>query len=169
MSQETRGIVQRLGLLALDSLQADLAVNRDPGSLVVHVRGRIDAIVRQACVVTTEPVESNISESFEAWFADPEAAVSFAKARHNRQAMRGHGEVPLLDESEDPEPIMDGKIDLGELVTQHLSLFIDPYPHAEGAQYEKGDDSAEETSSEIRKNPFGALQSWKDKLKEGKS
>jgi hypothetical protein len=43
--------------------------------------------------------------------------------------------MPFLDESEDPEPVIDGKIDAGELVAQYLSLAIDPYPRLEGEEY----------------------------------
>ena len=140
-----------------------MTLERDTGSMVIHVMGHIDAKITQSCVVTLEPIETTISENFEAWYADPAAAVSLTRARHDRQASKGSKEMPVLDERDDPEPVIDGKIDIGELVTQYLSLAIDPYPHKEGVRYEKGDDESGPVKSDLQKNPFAALKDWKNK------
>ena len=68
-------------------------------------------------VVTLELVADEINTDFEAWYADPGQAVSLTKVRYDKQAQKGRVEVPILEEHEDPEPIIEGKIDLGELVT----------------------------------------------------
>jgi len=52
---------------------------------------------------------------------------------------------------------------VGDVVTQFLSLSIDPYAHKEGVQYEVGDDEEHPETSPIRKNPFEKLKEWKDK------
>ena len=156
-------LCQRLNLTSLNGLEARLILNHPPKSMNVHVEGRIKAQVEQPCVVTLEPVISDIEEEFEAWFADHESAVQLAKARKERMAEKGHAEVPMLEEVEDPEAIIDGKIDLGELVTQYLSLAINPYPHAEGVEFEVGDDAVK-AQGNVLNNPFAALKDWKDKL-----
>lgn len=153
-------LVQRLGLLSLDDLEADVILTRDPGQMKVHVQGHLEARVRQNCVVTLEPVEDSIAEDFESWFADPEQAVTLAKARHDRLAKRGQRELPVLDERDDPEPIVNGRIDVGELVTQYLSLAINPFPHAKGVEFEVGDEETR-PAREILPNPFAALKNWK--------
>ncbi len=158
-------LAQRLGVLAVNSLNAQLTIFNPKSSLMVHIVGKIDAELTQACVVTLEPLHTEVHEAFEAWFADPDKAIPLAKARKERIAEKGHQEVPMLDESEDPEAIIDDKIDLGELVTQHLSLMIDPYPHAEGVVFEVGDDQQKDFSASVN-NPFAALKDWKDKLGE---
>lgn len=159
--EEKEALCQRLGVRAIEALRADLKFARDAGA-VIHVTGRIEAELVQDCVISTEPVKSRIAEDFEAWYADPEKTVIFAKARRERNMNKANVEVPILDESEDPEPAVDGKIDAGELTTQYLSLFINPYPHAEGAAYkgppEKGGRKAQDASF---KNPFAALKAWK--------
>ena len=157
---EARRLCNRLGLMALDHLEAKLRVSKPDGAMRVHVKGKIEAQLRQPCVVTLEPVSSRIEEEFEAWFADPDAAVSLVKARRERESEHNHGEVPMLDESEDPEPIIDGRIDLGETVTQYLSLSINPYPHAEGVEFEVGDDQVKR-EGQMLDNPFAALKDWK--------
>lgn len=157
-------LAQRLGLVSLDALKADIVISRRSGEATYHVKGHLEASLTQSCVVTLEPISSSIVDDFEAWFADPEAAISIARLRHERQSRTGHGEVPILSERDDPESLVDGKLDLGELATQYLSLSINPYLHAEGVVFEVGDDvQAKETSDALR-NPFAALKDWKAKL-----
>jgi len=163
--EEKARLARRLGLISLDQLEADLKVLQNMGNHVVQIEGRFKGLVTQECVVSGDPVQSEAEDSFEAWYADPEQAVLFSKAKREQKMKKGHVEMPILDESEDPEPIVNGEIDLGELVTQHLSLAINPYPHAPGAEYEKGDDEPDGTGGRID-NPFAALKDWKKQMKE---
>jgi uncharacterized metal-binding protein YceD (DUF177 family) len=130
--------------------------------MIVHIKGQIKAEIVQNCVVSLDPVLSTIEDDFEAWFADPQAAVSLTKARHDRESISGHSEVKMLDEKDDPEEIIDDKIDLGELVTQHLSLSVEPYPHAEGVDFENK--ATKDFDDNEVNNPFAALKDWKSKL-----
>lgn len=159
-------LIRRLNILSLDDLEAKLSLSRASGSGTIHVKGEVRADITQRCVVTMEPVKDTIKESFEAWFTDRSKALSFAKARQDKKVKKGHIEIPMLEEHEDPEPIIDGKIDLGELVTQHVSLGINPYPHAKGVVYEHGDEDAQPVQAQAPnvENPFAALKDWKDKF-----
>lgn len=164
---ERAALASRLGIIAVDALKASLTLTRQKGGAVVYVTGTIEADVIQECVVSLEAVPGHVSEEFEAWFADPESAIFFAKARQEREAKKQHGELPILDEKDDPEAIIDGQIDLADLVAQYLSLGLNPYPHAPGVDYElKDDDARRADDSEIRKNPFAALKDWKSGLTE---
>lgn len=162
---ECAALTKRLGVLSLSGLRAEFVLARKSGSPIVHVKGRLEADVAQACVITTEPVADRITENFEAWFADPKQAVSFAKARHEKLAKTGQMDAPILDESEDPEPIVDGLIDLGELAVQFLSLSLEPYPHKPGAAYEGADEGHARPAGggALPDNPFAALKAWKAK------
>ena len=164
-AQSTR-LVRRLSVLALDSCEAKLKISRESGHMI-HVQGVVEARIRQNCVVSLEPVETKVREAFEAWYADHEQAVSLAKVKHDRTVQLGQAEMPILEERDDPESIIDGQIDVGELITQYLSLGIDPYPHAPGVEHAEGGEekSFYEDESSITKNPFAALKEWKDKLK----
>lgn len=164
-AQSTR-LVRRLGVLSLDRCEAKLKISRETGHMIC-VEGVIEAQIRQNCVVTLEPVETKVHEDFQAWYADNEQAISLAKVKHDRTVQLGQAEMPILEERDDPESIVDGQIDVGELVTQYLSLGIDPYPHAPGVERAQGDEgeSFYEDESPITKNPFAALKDWKDKLK----
>jgi len=164
--EERKNLVRRLGILGIEMLKADLVLKREQGGLVVHIKGHILATLKQSCVVSMDEIETKVNETFEAWFADPDQAVALAKVKHDKQ-VKANGETPIIDESDDPERIIDGKIDLGEVVTQHLSLAINPYPHKEGVNYEYGDDEPHKVPEAFKNNPFAALKDWKSKLEKG--
>lgn len=161
--EEVKALTKRLGVSGLDKFNVALSLKRQ--NQVIHVQGALSARVTQPCVVTLDPVETEIHDEFEAWYADPDAAISIAKVRREREMDKGKADLPMLDENEDPEAIVDGEIDLGELATQYLSLSINPYVHADGVEYEYGDEEGDKKPSETRENPFAALKDWKDKLK----
>ncbi len=159
--QQRKDLARRLGVKSIESTEAVLTLVRDP-NMVIHISGELKARVVQPCVVTLEPVTQDIQSSVEGWFANPDRVVSIAKARHERQSRSADAELPILEEKDDPEPIVDGEIDLGELATQFLSLSIDPYPHKEGVAFERQEDAAGGgKASETRRNPFAALKNWK--------
>ncbi|HTO67198.1 MAG TPA: DUF177 domain-containing protein [Bradyrhizobium sp.] len=112
----------------------------------VHVAGRLQARVGQTCVVTLDPIESDIDEAIDLVFVPPEQVKQLSD---------------LVDEAEDsdadvpepPEPIEDGVIDLGRLATDVLFLAIDPYPRKEGAVFEP-----RVAAPDPEEHPFAALK-----------
>lgn len=161
---QKEALARRLGVAKIENLTAHLVLRRNQGNMVIYIQGEINAEIIQSCIITLAPVRQEISEKFEAWYADARQAVSFAKAKRERVNIKEKGEQPILDESEDPEAIIDGKIDLGELVTQHLSLAIDPYPRAQGAVSDVIDDEALKGEADTSyDNPFAALKEWRAK------
>ncbi len=160
--QQRKDLARRLDVESLDRVEARLVITRTDGNRLLHVAGTLEASVTQLCVVTLDPVSSDISCEIEGWFAEENHIVSIAKARHERQSRKADAEVEMLDERDDPEAIIDGHIDLGELVSQHLMLALDPYPHKEGVVLEDIAPSvAGGGTPEKRVNPFAALKDWK--------
>ncbi len=156
-------LCNRLDLHSIENLTATLRLKRNSVNKVIHVEGIIKADIHQKCVVTAEPVLENIHDKFEAWFSDAHDAVSFEKARRERMSRREREDQPMLDEQDDPEPIIDNRIDLGELVVQHLSLALNPYPRKEGITYEKIEEELGKAPDGTYDNPFAALKNWKIK------
>jgi uncharacterized metal-binding protein YceD (DUF177 family) len=113
----------------------------------VHVSGHVSARIGQTCVVTLEPIESQLEETVDLKFAPPSAAPALANTAG-------------LDAGEDepPEPLSDGKVDLGAIATEFLLLGIDPYPRKAGAEFSpiKSDDGSAK--------PFAALEALKKRL-----
>ena len=63
---EREAIARRLGLVSLDRLDANAALERDGPR--VRVRGRVRASLKQSCVATGEPVAEHVDEPFELIF-----------------------------------------------------------------------------------------------------
>lgn len=145
---ERGGLIERFGLLSLDRLAAQLHLAVSPSGISVRVSGRFQTRVSQECVVSLEPVEIDVDEPLEAEFG-PAAAES---------------EILVSPDGPEPvEPLVDGRIDLGELVVQHLSLALDPYPQRPGAQPPKVIEDADKSSKDVEENPFSVLATLRKK------
>lgn len=143
---ERAALAQRLGVISVESLQAQILVTRDTANAVVEVTGTFSARLTQQCVVTLEPVAAEIVKSRVFGLYAPEAAIK-------------KSEVELSDAEEDEvEPIPPhGEIDVGELVAQHLALAIDPYPRKPGAAF------TPPSGADTKISPFSKLASLKKK------
>ncbi|MCB9987177.1 MAG: DUF177 domain-containing protein [Rhodospirillales bacterium] len=159
-------LARRLGVEGVDVLEGETRLRRQPDGMTIHAQGTFRAEVTQACVTTLEPVRDSIAETFEGWYLDESQASSFARARRRQIEVDAgdlppeEGEMPVPDEREDPEPVVGGVIDVGELVAQHLSLAINPYPHSAAALAAGpvGDEKSLEKPS-----PFAVLKALKEK------
>ena len=145
---ERAALASRLGILALDRLEAELRLRRERGSPLIHLSGRLTADVVQACVLTLEPVRQRVEEEFSLLFTlDPQ-----------ERALSQDVFVDVEDETW-PEPVGAEGIDLGEAVAQQLSLAIDPYPRAEGARLERSHWGRGEVGA--TDSPFAVLERLK--------
>lgn len=145
--KECAALAKRLGLVSLDAFKAEAEVKpwRKSG---VSVRGHFTAEVTQSCVVTLEPVKDKVADEFEAYFL-PESEMTPV----NPQA-----EIHVdLDDAHDPDPLDEGGIDVGELVTEHLSLAINPYPRKGDAEFSPVVEDDGKTDGKREDNPFAVL------------
>ncbi|PAY04904.1 phosphodiesterase [Bradyrhizobium sp. UFLA03-84] len=126
--------------------QFDLQPKRD-GSC--HVTGRVRARIGQTCVVTLDPIESEIDEPIDVVFAPPEQIPQMADLVDD--AEESDEETP-----DPPEPIVGGFIDIGRLATDALFLGIDPYPRKVDAVFEQ-----EVEAPDPENHPFAALKALK--------
>ena len=93
----------------------------------VHVVGRVTGKVGQTCVVSLEPIESEVDEAIDLTFA-PQPAGTVAEPKSATRKRAKPGEEP-------PEPMIDGIVDLGVIATEFLILGIDPYPRKAGVEF----------------------------------
>lgn len=158
-------LCKRLNLENIRVIKAQIRLDRNAVTKVLHVKGDLVADVDQICVVTGDPVAEKIQDSFESWYAEPSEAVSFTKVKRERMKTKEREDQPMLEEFDDPEEIIDGKINIGELATQFLSLSLTPYPKSPGARGNFGE-PLEDAPDGTYNNPFAALKEWKIKEKE---
>jgi uncharacterized metal-binding protein YceD (DUF177 family) len=137
-------LAERLGLLALSRLVADVEFRRRGGGRI-ELRGSFEADLVQSCVVTLAPVPASVAESFEMSFIEVDPGAE-PEERETTISLEG---------AEPPEPVAGGAIDLGEAVAQQLAVAIDPYPRAPEATPGWSDDPAGE--GEARPHPFADL------------
>jgi uncharacterized metal-binding protein YceD (DUF177 family) len=146
---ERTALARRFGLEAIDALSADLSLTRN--GVLVRANGRLRAQVTQSCVATGVPVDAKLDETFEIAFAPPPESSG-----------RAEDEIELSESDCDTIFYSGAEIDVGEAVAETLSLSLDPWPRAPGA-----DEALREAGvkSEAEAGPFAALAGLKDKLK----
>jgi hypothetical protein len=134
---------------AIERLDAEFHIaRRADGSF--NVSGEVRARVTQTCVVSLEPFESEIIEAIDVDFA-PSAEAEQARPTAARRAETDLESVDL-DKDDPPDPIIEGKIDLGALASEFFALGLDPYPRKPGTEF-KADEEAEGSAS-----PFEILK-----------
>lgn len=135
-------IATRLGVLGVDRFAAGIVVAPFRGGL--RVTGELDAVVRQQCVVTLEPVAETVHERIDRVFLE--------------QASATDAHVFVDPEAEDEPDWFDGEVlDLSPLLMETLALCLDPYPRAPGARLEQAPSDLERAEA----SPFAALKSLK--------
>lgn len=147
-----KAIAETGDLRAVLSAHASLDVtpNRDGR---YRVTGRVRARIGQTCVVTLEPIESEIDEAVDQIFAPPEQIPQLADLVDD--AAESDEEIP-----DPPEPILNGIIDLGRLATDALYLAVDPYPRKPEAVFEPLVEAEDPED-----HPFAALKALKVEAK----
>ena len=146
--EATRAAVAAVaGVKALPRLQASFDLSRQGNGL--KLAGEVSATVEQTCVVTLEPMTTDVRESIDLIFVPAEAEAE-----------------PELDQIPDvidpeapdgPEPLVNGTADLGAVATEFLLLGIDPYPRKPDAVF----DAPEGPGQDAGANPFAVLAKLK--------
>jgi uncharacterized metal-binding protein YceD (DUF177 family) len=143
---ERRAIARVLDLQALKSLTFAYRLRRHGGGRI-GLEGRLRAAVTQTCVVSLEPVESDLDVPVDMEFWPPSLIDQLEReAADSDHALRDW-----------PEPILDGKIDLGPVVYETLATALDPYPRAEGASVDWQSSEPRAEGGEKADSPFAVL------------
>ena len=146
---QRKAIAELGGLREVISAHAAFDVTAKSGGRY-HVTGHVRARVGQTCVVTLDPIESDIDEPIDLMFAPPEQIPALSVLV----------DEAAVDDIDPPEPIEGGVIDLGRLATDALLLGIDPYPRKPDAVFDH-----EATAPDPKDHPFAALKALKVKPK----
>jgi uncharacterized metal-binding protein YceD (DUF177 family) len=124
---EREALAKLYDLPAIAALTATLRVE-PAGRGGARVTGAVRAELTQICVVTLEPFATTVEEAVDVRFA-PETEEDSPR-RAGRETLT----LSLADE-DDPDPVIDGKIDLGALAAEFFALGLDPYPRKPGAEF----------------------------------
>jgi uncharacterized metal-binding protein YceD (DUF177 family) len=110
-----------------------------------RVTGAVHGELTQVCVVSLEPFPATVDEVVDIRFAPQMAADS--KSLPGKET-----ETFSLADEDEPDPVINGKIDLGSLVAEFFALGLDPYPRKSGAVLDE-----QSANSEPVDSPFAAL------------
>jgi uncharacterized metal-binding protein YceD (DUF177 family) len=152
--KERMSLSNRFGIPSIEVLIADVRIEpKSRGKKVkVLVHTDIFAKVIQTCVVTLDPIESEVRTGARVQFVSDVSLVS--------------GDVEIWGEDDDsPDLIVDGVIDVGELVAEQMALLLDPFPRKVGVNFvtQEGNIKAFD-SAEKKPHPFADLEKLKGKL-----
>lgn len=163
---ECERLAGRLSLDDLTSLSADIRLTPQDGGKVIRLEGALKAEITQTCVVTLEPIKTSIETVLDRLYDT------------GLESLTEDNEESIDFEAEDPpDPLSDGKIDIGEAVAEQLALEINPFPRKPGisfADYSKKPDGANtvlkragevENKTVSGTGPFAGLAELKKKLK----
>jgi hypothetical protein len=142
-----RAIAEVAGLREVIFARASFDLRHRSGDQV-HVSGRLKAKIGQSCVLTLDPIESEIDEAIDLVYAPSRQSLP-------QNDLDDDDDRPI-ETDDSPESIVDGMIDLGRLATDVLFLAIDPYPRKEGAVFEP-----QVVAADPEDHPFAALKALK--------
>ncbi len=142
--EEFVAIAEMLEIPGIAGMKARLTINQEPG-LRFRVTGSVGARVTQICVVTLDPFEADVNEPVDIAFAAP--PIESRKGAPPREI------VVASDDEDPPEPIINGRIDLGAVACEFLALGLDPYPRKPGVAFAEMSLPRQEKSS-----PFKVLR-----------
>jgi hypothetical protein len=125
---------------AIAVLTATLRLER-AGHGGARVSGAVHAELTQICVVSLEPFAATVDEDIDVRFAP----------RPQAESVHGQREVVSFADEDEPDPIIEGKIDLGALAAEFVALGLDPYPRKPGVEFVPPAELAP------RPSPFAAL------------
>lgn len=126
-ADQRAAIAAAMNILSVARFEAKLTIVPLRGGL--RAKGRLEAVVTQASIVSFEPVLEKIAEDIDRVFL-PAPKGSDAHAP---------GSETFVDlESDDfPDHIDGPEVDLSALLLETLALALDPYPRLEGESLEK--------------------------------
>ncbi len=138
------------GLDEVRSLRATFRLRPERGG--VRAAGEVHAVVVQTCVVSLDPFEAAVREPVDVRFLPPAALEALRAAR------AGLPPEVLETEDDEPDPIVGGRVDLGALAAEALTLGLDPYPRKPDAAFRE----PAPRDPDADPSPFAALKALKN-------
>ncbi|MBV6632735.1 MAG: DUF177 domain-containing protein [Alphaproteobacteria bacterium] len=163
-ADECAAIAARFDIPAVQALSVDAQVKLLNKGRYVSMIGTAKADLTLTCVVTLEPFEQSFEEAIELRLAVP------GRLKNDREAIP-HEELSLEEAEEAfPEYLDDGKINLGEIAVEAISLGLPDHPRKPDAELpdgvaKEGAEAADEPPPGTHR-PFEKLAVLKDHRKD---
>lgn len=156
--EECADIADRLGLVAISRLVADVTATPIRKNKVLKVDGAVEASLTQSCVVSLQPFDADIATEFSEIFDRDAEELNLEEDEDS----------PWDSAADIPEFLEGDRLDLGDIAVQYLSLALDPFPRKPDADLM---DSAAGEGVSLnegeRENPFAALKALQSDKEQG--
>ncbi len=129
----------------IDKITARLRLSRVSSNEYL-VEGPFEATILQTCIVTLAPLRSHVA-----------GEVSRRYRTVPQSRARKHSDLEIVEGDDEIDTLKGSWLDLAAPVLEELSLAIDPYPRADGAEFKGPPDTLPP-----EENPFAVLQKLKD-------
>ena len=147
---ECGALAERFSLEDLESLEAQLIFSNSSSGGVLELDASFIADIIQICIVTLRPIKKHLDGEFHCTIVKEDTID------------KDPVEVFEFEDVDPAEVCINGSFDVGELVSQQLSLEIDPFPRAEGVVFQHEHSSCSEQEMG-RENPFKILKGLHNK------
>lgn len=123
-AKECEALANRYSLKNIHYLTATLNFSKSNRNKILLLNAHYVTEITQMCVVTLEPLTNIINGEFSSHLAK--------KAQHSKNK----NFIFDVDDLDQTEIMDDGYFDAGELVSEFLSLEINPFPRSNAAEFE---------------------------------
>jgi uncharacterized metal-binding protein YceD (DUF177 family) len=134
-AEELKALAKRMKIPAVHALSADIRATPWRGG-GMKLEGHLTADIEQVSVISLEAFRETVSIPISRYFLPP-------------------GKIVENEDEDDADPIDNGWIDLGEVVSEALALDLDPYPRKPGEAFAEHIEAEEPEVK--RESPFAAL------------
>jgi uncharacterized metal-binding protein YceD (DUF177 family) len=150
--RERTGLARLWQVVSVEALEADLKIRRwkkDGVKIFGDIKGR----VTQTCVVSLEPIVTEISEAIDQIFV-PEGSPLARIPANDQNELIIDPDGPDL-----PETFAGDTIDVGAIVAEFAAMGLDPYPRKPGATFASEPQPLDEKDK--KPSPFAVLKNLK--------
>ena len=147
---ECLALAKRFDLIELKNFTANLVFTPPRSKSPIHLKATFEASVVQRCVVTLEPVPSDLTGAFECDYAQEIEAEELEIIEFDAMT------------EDPPELIVNGEFDVGIMLTEQFGLELNPFPRAPGASFDEVRDATNgKLEDKDSHNPFAVLKNLK--------
>lgn len=148
-ADECKALAKRLDILDVKKLDAHVEIKLAHTSGNIKIEGSLNAKVVQACTVSFVPVNETILEEF------TETLTTVAENLVQEDEITGDDDIPV-------DLIEGDSFDVGEIVSQWLTLLLNPYPRSDAPVFEHSE-TEKTPEGEPTHTPFSVLEQLKNK------
>lgn len=141
--EQCAALAARLGILDVKKMTGTIHVSMAPVAGNIRLEGELDAVVVQACAMSFQPVKEKVVETF------AETLTTLPDNLIAEDEITGDDDVPV-------DVIEGDSFDAGEILTQWLSLSLNPFPRSDAPTFEHNETARAEDGTLLH-TPFDVL------------